>query len=123
MLRRFLFLSIGSLALLVMLGAPSQLHAQRFRASLPPAIQPGFRGVVTPRFPIGVNPAFNRGAFIPSFNRGVFVPSFNRGFFVPSFNRGFFVPSFNRGFFDPRFNMGFSPGLNMGFSPLFFRPF
>ena len=123
MLRRILVLSVGASALLVALGMPSQLHAQRFRASLPPAIQPGFRGMVTPRFPISVNPGINRGAFVPGFNRGFFAPSFNRGFFAPSFNRGFFVPSFNRGFFDPRFNMGFSPGFNMGFSPLFCRPF
>ena len=106
MLRQFLFLGVGGLALTVVLGAPGQLHAQRFRASLPPAIQPGFRGVVTPRFPIGVNPSFNRG-----FNR-----RFDR--FEDRFEN-----RFNRGFFDPRFNMGFGPGFNMGFSPLFFRPF
>jgi hypothetical protein len=129
MLRQFLFLGVGGLALTVVLGAPGQLHAQRFRASLPPAIQPGFRGAITPRFPIGVNPGFNRvfnrrfDPFENRFNRGFFTPSFNRGSFVPNFNGGFFVPSFNRGFFDPRFNMGFSPGFNMGFSPLFFRPF
>ena len=87
MLRQFLFLGVGGLALTVVLGAPGQLHAQRFRASLPPAIQPGFRGVVTPRFPIGVNPSFNRGFFDPRFNTG-FSPGFNMGF-SPLFFRPF----------------------------------
>jgi hypothetical protein len=113
MLRRFLFLSVGGFALTVVLGAPGQLHAQRFRASLPPAIQPGFQGVVVPRFRVGVSPVLNRG-----FNR--FNPGLNGGF-SRRFDR--FDPRFNRGFFDPRFNMGFSPGFNMGFSPGFFRPF
>ena len=79
MLRQFLFLSVGGLALMVVLGAPGQLHAQHFRASLPPAIQSGFRSVVMPRFRVGVNPGFNRGFFDPHFNMG-FSPVFFRPF-------------------------------------------
>jgi hypothetical protein len=81
MLRRFLFLSVGALALLVVLGAPGQLHAQRFRGGFPHGVHPGFRGGFDPRF--------------------------NRGFFDPRFND----PRFNRGFFDPRFSPGFVPGF------------
>jgi hypothetical protein len=35
MFRRFLFLSVGALALLVVLEAPGQLHAQRVRGGSP----------------------------------------------------------------------------------------
>jgi hypothetical protein len=96
---------------MVVLGVPGQLHAQRSRASLPHAIQPGFRGAVTPRFRFGVNPGVIR-----RFDR--FEDRFEN-----RFNRFFFVPGFNRGFFDPRFNRAFSPGFNMGFSPASFRSF
>jgi hypothetical protein len=107
MLRRCLFLSVGALALLVVLGAPGQLHAQRFRGSFPHMVTPGSRTTFRPSFPARFDPRFNRGMFDPRFNRGMFDPRFNRGFFDPRFNRGFF--------FDPRFSSGFSPG--------FFRPF
>ena len=80
MLRRFLFLSVGGLALLVVLGAPGPLQAQRFRGGLPPAMgHPGFPGGVMPRFPGSFNPAFNRGFFFdPRFS-----PGFGPGFFRP----------------------------------------
>jgi hypothetical protein len=109
MFRRFLVLGVGTLALLVALGAPGQLHAQRFRGGVPHGVHPGFRG--------GFNPRFNRGFFVPRFNQGFFDPRFNRGFFFdPRFNRGFFDPRFNHGFFfDPRFSPAFVPG--------FFGPF
>src|SRR5262245_9500510 len=93
MLRRFLLLSVGSVALPAVLGAPSQVHAQRMRGGAPPAMRGGFRS------------GFNRG----------FNPGFNRGFdrrFDPRFNRRF-DPRF-----DPRFNRPFSPA----FRPGFFRP-
>jgi hypothetical protein len=120
MFRRFVFLGVGALALLGVLGAPGQLQAQRFRAGLPPAMRPVMPGGVMTRFPIGVNPGFNRG-FGPRFN-----PAFNRSFnprFTPGFNRSF-DRDFNRGFFDPRFNGGFfNPTFSPGFGPVFFRPF
>jgi hypothetical protein len=53
MLRRFLSVSVGALALLVVLGAPGRLHAQRFRG--------GFRGgFFDPRFSSGLGPGFIR---------------------------------------------------------------
>ena len=121
MFRRVLLVCVGGLALLVVLGAPGRLHAQRFRGGLPPAMgHPGFRGGVMPRFPGSFNPAFNRGFFTPGFNRGFITPGFNRGFFTPAFNRGF-TPGFNRGFFTPGFNRGlfFDPRFGTGT----FRPF
>ncbi|HYT89258.1 MAG TPA: hypothetical protein VEL76_11180 [Gemmataceae bacterium] len=106
MLRRFLFLSVGALALLVVLGAPGQLHAQRMRGSSPRMVHPNLRG--------GFRPGF-QGRFNPGFNRRMFDPRFNRGMFDPRFNRGMFDPRFNRGFFDPRFSPGFSPGFFRSF--------
>ena len=116
MLRRFLSLGVGALVLLVVLGAPGQLHAQRFRGGFRPGLTPGFRG--------GFMPGFNRFGFTPGF-RGGFTPGFNRSGFR-RFDRfeDRFERHFNRGFFDPRFNTGpfvtpFSPGLG----PVFVRPF
>ena len=88
MFRRFLFLIVGSLALLVVLEAPGQLHAQHMRGGM----HSGSRMGMTPGF------------------RGRFEPRFNRGFFSPGFNRGFFSPGFNRGFFSPRFDSRFGLG-------------
>ena len=105
MLRRFLCLSVGALALVVMLGAPGQLHAQRMRVTFPTRVAPMVRGGFMPGF---------RGGFMPGF-RGGFMPGFRGGFSTPRFNGGFFTPRFNGGFFAPPFSMGFSPG--------FFRPF
>jgi hypothetical protein len=70
MFRQYLFLSVGATALLVMLGAPGQLQAQRMRGSSSVMVQPSFRG--------GFMPGFNRGFSNPGFNRGS-MPGFNRG--------------------------------------------
>ena len=98
MFRRFLCLSVGALALLVVLGAPGQLHAQRMRGGMPRGGMSGFHS--------GVMPGFNGGMFTPRFNGGMFTPRFNGGMFTPRFNGGMFTPSFNS-----------------GFGPGFFRPF
>ena len=87
MLRRFLCLSVGALALLVVLGAPGQLHAQRMRGGMPRGGMPGFHSGGMPGF---------RGGFAPRFNGGMFAPRFNGGMFAPSFNSGF-----GPGFFRP----------------------
>jgi hypothetical protein len=101
MLRRFLVLCVGALALAVVLGAPGEVHAQRglFRGGFLPGFRP------TPMF-----------RFDPRFRGGMFDPRFDRGF-----DRGFdrfedrFENRFDRRFFDPRFSPRFGPG--------FFRPF
>jgi hypothetical protein len=99
MLRRFLSLSFGTLALLLVLGAPGQVHAQHIRGAMPHGGHPVFRGRMTPGF------------------RGGFDRRFDRRFFEPRFDRRFdrFEDRFNRGFFDPRFTPGFGP--------TFIRPF
>jgi hypothetical protein len=100
MLRRFVFLSVGALALVVVLGAPGQLHARPMRGGMMPRmVSPGFRSSTMPGMQRRFDPRFNRG----------FNPRFNRGF-GPRFNRGF-----NRGFSDPR--------LSPGFRPMFVHPF
>jgi hypothetical protein len=131
MLRRYLILGVGALALAIMLGAPGQVHAQRMRG--------GFRTGVTPGFRSGFSPGFHRGSFGPHFGPGprTFGPRFNRfdrfedRFSRGSFNRRFdriedrFENRFNRGIFgisDPRF---FTPGFDprfftTGFNPTFF---
>ena len=101
MFRRFLLPGVGALALLVVLGAPGQVQAQRMRGGGPRMVMPGFR------------PGTMSG-FMPRFHPG-FVPGSRGMFFDPRFNRGFFNPGFNRMFFDPRFSTGFG-------TP-FFRPF
>ena len=115
MLRRFLILGVGALALLAVLGAPGQVHAQRMRGFAFRGMTPGFRGGFTPGF---------RGLFRPGFRRGMFnrpfTPLFRGGRFTPGFPGGTFSRSFNFRFnnglfFDPRFNRGFRPGM--------FRPF
>ena len=51
MFRRFLFPCLGALSLLVALGAPGQLHAQRMmHGGSPNRVQPGFRGGGMPGF-------------------------------------------------------------------------
>ena len=98
MLRRFLSLSVGALALLAVLGAPGQAHAQRMH---------------------GGHPVF-RGRMMPGY-RGGFDHHFDRRFFDRRFDRRFdrfedrFEDRFNRGFFGPRFIPGFGP--------TFMRPF
>ena len=103
MLRRFLVLGVGAFALVVVLGAPGQVHAQRSRGGFAHGVHPGFHG--------GFRPGFHRGGFGSPFGPGprrIFDPRFNRGF-----NRGFdrfedrFENRFNRGFFDPRFGRRF----------------
>ena len=100
MLRRFLFLSVGGLALLVVLGAPGQLHAQRMHGGMHGGFHHG---------------GFHHGGFGRPFGPGprIFDPRFNR-FGFGRFDR--FEDRFERRFgFDPRFSPGFFPG--------FFRPF
>jgi len=77
MLRRFLSLGVGALVLLVVLGAPGQVHAQRFRGGFRPGFTPGF----------GAMPGF-RGRFMPGFNREFLGPRFSPGF-GPVFFRPF----------------------------------
>ena len=62
MLRRFLVLGVGALALVVVLGAPGQVHAQRMRGGIANGVHPGFHG--------GFTPGFNRGVFGPPFGPG-----------------------------------------------------
>jgi hypothetical protein len=85
MLRRFLSIGVGALVLLVVLGAPGRLHAQRFRGGFRPGITPGFRGRFTPGF--GRMPGFRTG-FTPGFNREFFEPRFSPGL-GPAFFRPF----------------------------------
>jgi hypothetical protein len=110
MLRRFLFVSVGALALLLVLWAPGQLHAQHVRGAFPHAVHPGFHGGFRP----------HRGVFGPPFGPGprrIFDPRFGRGHFdhfdrfedrfERRFNRGFFDSRFRMELFDPRFSPGF----------------
>jgi hypothetical protein len=113
MLRRCVFLSVGALALLVGLGAPGQLHAQRFRGgfrgfrgTFPGRFRPGFRGAFPGRFTPGFRGRFDRGS-----RRGFFDSRFGRfDRFEDRLERGF-----NRGFFTPRFTPGFRPGMFIPF--------
>src|SRR3989440_3284264 len=107
MLRRFLCLSVGALALLVVLGAPGQLHAQRMRGGMPRGGMPGFHSGGMPGF---------RGGFAPRSNGGMFTPPLNRGGVPP--------PPQQRGFFPPPPPRGFSPPPPTCFCPpLSFSPF
>ena len=96
MLRRFLVLGVGALALLAALGAAGQVYAQHGRGG--GRMMPGFRGGFMP----GFRPT-------PMFR---FDPGFHRGF-DRRFDR--FEDRFDRRFFDPRFSPRFAPG--------FLRPF
>ena len=101
MVRRFLVLGVGALALLAALGAPGQVYAQHGRGG--GRLMPGFRSGFTPGF--RPTPMFR---FDPRFRGRMFDPRFHRGF-----DR--FENRFDRWAFDPRFSPGFAPG--------FFRPF
>jgi hypothetical protein len=90
MLRQFLTLSVGALALLAVLGAPGQVHAQRMRGGGPHMGHSVFRGRMMPGFRRGFNHRFDR-----RFERR-FDHRFDR-----RMNRG--------SFFDPRFVPGFGP--------------
>ena len=61
MFRRVLFPSLGALALLVALGAPGQVHAQRMRGGSTNRAMSGFRPSLRPVFPGRISPGFNRG--------------------------------------------------------------
>ena len=74
MFRRFLFLSVGTLALLVVLEAPGQLHAQHMRGGM----HSGSRMGMTPGFQGRMDPRFNRGFFSPRFNSGLGLGRFDR---------------------------------------------
>ena len=110
MFRRFVCLSIGALALVVVLGAPGPVHAQHMRGGFPHAMHPGFPGMM-PGFH-GVMPGF-RGGFDTRFN-SFFTPGFGRRFMVPRMSPGrfdrfedMFENRVNRGFFMPSFSPGF----------------
>jgi hypothetical protein len=107
MFRRFLFLTVGALALLVVLQAPGQLHAQHVRGGM----HSGSRMGMTPGF---------RGRFDPRFNRGFFSPRFTPGFSLGRFERfeDRFGNRFPLGRFD-RFEDRVENRLNRG---LFFTP-
>ena len=94
MLPRFLSIGIGALALLVVLGAPNQVHAQRGRGGVPHGGHPGFN---------------NR--MMPGFHHGVFGRPFGPGprIFDPRFNR-FGFGRFDR-FEDRLERLGFAPGF------------
>ena len=104
MFRRFLFLSVGALALLVGLGAPGQAHARGMRGGFSHGFHRGFQGRFVPSIP-----SF-RGGFGPRLRRGFFDRRFDRfeDRFGNRFNRGFdrfedrFEHRFDRSFFDRR---------------------
>jgi hypothetical protein len=115
MLRRFLSLGALALGLLVVMGAPGQVHAQRMRGGVPHGGHPGFHRPMMPGF---------RGGFMPGFRPAPmfgFDPRFRGGMFDRGFERRFdrfedrFENRFNPGFFNPRFIPGFGP--------TFVRPF
>jgi len=112
MLPRFLSIGIGALALLVVLGAPNQVHAQRGRGGVPHGGHPGFNNRMMP--------GFHHGVFGRPFGPGprTFDPRFRRfDRFEDRFERRFdHDPRFRR--FD-RFERRFLPG----FFPGFFFPF
>jgi hypothetical protein len=114
MVRRFVSLSVGALALLVVLGAPGQLHAQRFRGGFRPGFTPGFRPGFMPGFRPAFTPGF-RGAFTPGFNR-FGIRRFDR-FGIRRFDR--FEDRFERRFGRGPFVSPFSPGLGSVFFPPF----
>jgi len=59
MVRRFLVLGAGALALAVVLTAPGHVQAQRMRGGFANGVHTGFRGAVTPGFRGGFDPRFN----------------------------------------------------------------
>ena len=115
MIRRFLVLGVGALALAMVLGAPGQVHAQRGRGGVPHGGRSVVSGRMMPGFRSGFMPGFRP---TPMFR---FDPRFRGGMFDPRFNRRFdrfedrFENRFDGRFFDPRFSPAFGPG--------FFRPF
>jgi hypothetical protein len=117
MFRRFLFLSLGSLAFLAVLGAPGQLYAQHMRGGSAHGSMPRFHGSPSREFHHGVfGHPFGPGprTFNHRFDHR-FDTRFNRRFFDHRFNRGFFDHRFDHGFFDPRFRPMFRPQFFMPF--------
>jgi hypothetical protein len=146
--RRFLFLGAGVLAIVVVLGAPAQLLAQRARAG--PSRNPGFRGMSPPAMQRAFTPGFGFRpvpGFTPGFNARLVDPRLHRrpfgrledrferriGFgrldrIEDAFENRFRFGAFNNGFrglFMPGF--GFVPGVTfvpgVGFVPGFPAPF
>ena len=116
MLPRFLSLGVGALALMVLLGAPNQVHAQRGRGGVPHGGHAGFNS----RMMHG----FHHGVFGHPFGPGprTFDPRFRR------FDR--FEDRFERRFdrFEDHFERRFDRGLLVphfipGFGPIFMSPF
>src|SRR5438132_12752231 len=64
MFRRFLIPSVGALTLLVVLGAPGPVHAQRMRGSFSNRVMPGFGGGM-------MTPVFRGGMMTPGFRGGM----------------------------------------------------
>ena len=116
MLPRFLSFGSGVLALLVVLGAPNQVHAQRGRGGAPHVVHPGFQNRMVPGFQNRMMPGFHHGVFGRPFGPGprTFNPGFRR---FDRFERLFdrfedrFERGFNCGSFLPHFNPGFFPGF------------
>jgi hypothetical protein len=113
MLRQLLFLGIGVCALLGMLGAPGQLHAQGsrggFRQGMQPRVNPNMRHGFTPGFG---SPRFNGRSFDPRRNRmrfDRFEDRFESRFGPRRFDRleDRFENRFRFERFDPRFRGGF----------------
>jgi hypothetical protein len=110
MLRQFLFPSVGALALLVVLGAPGQLHAQHMRGgSMMMGGQPSLRGMMPMMPMMGVQSSF-RG-MTSGVNRNVFVePSFRGGF--NDFRLHPTMPRNMAPLFNPTMPRGFTPVFN-----------
>jgi len=110
MLPRFLSLGIGALALLAVLGAPNQVHAQHGRGGVPHGVHSGFHSRMMPGFHHGVfGRPFGPGprTFDPRFRRfDRFEDLFERRF---DRNEDRFERRFDRGFLVPRFIPGFGP--------------
>src|SRR5437588_801066 len=79
MIRRFLGLGVGTLALSIVLWAPGQLHAQHVHGGMPHGGMPSFRNGVMPGFRNGVTPGFRNGV-TPGFNRSFLDARINRSF-------------------------------------------
>jgi hypothetical protein len=107
MFRRFLYVSVGALVLVVMLGAPVQVHAQRMGAGFARGMQPGSRMGVMPGFQGGSNSRFNRNFFIgPNFMPQSGLGRFDR--FEDRFENRFRSGRFDR--FEDRFENRFRSG-------------
>ena len=102
MLRRYLLNGIGALALVGILGAPGQAHAQGMRGGGSMRAMPMTRGGMMPGMQGGMMPAF-QGAMMPG-SQGRMMPGFQGGT-TPGFQGGF----------DRRFGPESRPGLSRPF--------